>query len=325
VNHGQSHSALRAAGWTSLALAVFLAACGFQAAYPIRIGTVVWPGYEALYLARSLGHHDDIPVKMVEFGNTPEALRAFQNGVVEAVAITGDEFVRLAASVPDVRAVLVLDFSHGGDVVLGAEGVQNPSELKGRRIAFEPNSVSMYFLNRFLEHHSIPRESVELVPIPLERHEQALLNLEVDAVATYEPQATRLRQTGANLIFDSSQIPGEIFDLLVVREELARRRPGHLAAILAAHLKTLEFIRRNPGEAAERMAPRVGVDPGTMRAIMGKVQLPTGEENVRLLLPGGDLAGKLALIERDLRRWGWIQGSGASNLVAGEFVSEAMR
>lgn len=308
-----------------MALVVLLAACGFQAAYPIRIGTVVWPGYEMLYLARSLGHHDDIPVKMVEFVNTPEALRAFQNGVVEAVALTGDEFVRLAEAIPDVRAILVLDFSHGGDVVLAAEGVQNPSELRGRRIAFEPNSVSMYFLNRFLEHHSIPRESVELVPIPLERHEQALLNLEVDAVVTYEPQATRLRQTGANLIFDSANIPGEIFDLLVVREELARRRAGDLAAILAAYFKALEFSRRNPGEASERMARRVGVDPATMGAMMRKVQIPTGEENVKLLLPGGDLAAKLGLIERDLRRWGWIQRSGASNLVAGEIVSEAMR
>lgn len=325
MNRGQSQSALRVAGWASLALVASLAACGFRAAHPIRIGTVVWPGYEALYLARSLGYHDGIPVKMVEFVNTPEALRAFQNGVVEAVAVTGDEFVRLAAAVPDARAILVLDFSHGGDVVLGAEGVQNPSELKGKRIAFEPNSVSMYFLNRFLEHHSIPRESVELVPIPLERHEQSLLNLEVDAVVTYEPQATRLRQTGANLIFDSSHIPGEIFDLLVVREELTRRRPGDLAAIVGAHFKALEFNRQNPAEAAERMAPRVGVDPAAMRAILRKVHIPTGEENVKLLLPGGDLAGKLGLIERDLRRWGWIQGSGASNLVAGEFVIEAMR
>lgn len=304
---------------------VVAAACKLGGEFPIRIGTIVWPGYEALYLARGLGYFEGVPVKMVEFGNTPEALRAFKNRAIEAVAITGDEFVRLAETHPDIRAVLVFDFSHGGDVLLAAEGIQKASDLKGKRIGFEPDAVSMYFLNRFLERHSIQRESVELVPIPLEQHEQTLLNLEVEAVVTFEPQATRLSQSGANRLFDSSSIPGEIFDVLAVREELIRDRPGDLVAILSAYFKALGFIANRPDEAAERMARRVGVSPETMSLILGRIQILDERQNQSLLGEGGGLAAKLGFVEQNMQRWRWIGRAGASNLVSRAPVEGALQ
>jgi len=41
---------------------------------------------------------------------------------------------------------------------------------------------------------------------------------QVDAIVTFEPVKSELLSSGANILFDSHQIPGRIVDVLVVRK-----------------------------------------------------------------------------------------------------------
>ena len=54
---------------------------------PIRIGTNVWPGYEPLYLARSLQDwQQDGDIVLVEYPSSTEVIRAFRNRAIESAA-----------------------------------------------------------------------------------------------------------------------------------------------------------------------------------------------------------------------------------------------
>lgn len=64
---------------------------------PLRIGLVVWPAYEIAVLARSLGRLDSKRVHLLDYGSTGEALREYQNGVIDGVALTTSYAIELRA------------------------------------------------------------------------------------------------------------------------------------------------------------------------------------------------------------------------------------
>ena len=62
-----------------IALLVFaLLAGGCSPPPPLRVGSNQWVGYEALYLARSLGHYDPTLIKLVELPSSTEVQQALR-------------------------------------------------------------------------------------------------------------------------------------------------------------------------------------------------------------------------------------------------------
>ena len=102
------------------ALLLALGSCFRQPETALRIGTNVWIGSEPLYLARELGQLDPAVVQLVEYPSASEVLRAFRNQAIDGMVISLDELFGLAADGFKPRIVLVVDVSHGADVVVGA-------------------------------------------------------------------------------------------------------------------------------------------------------------------------------------------------------------
>ena len=92
---------------------------------PLRIGTNVWIGSEPLYLARELGKLDPAAVQLVEYPSASEVLRAFRNQAIDGMVISLDELFGLAVDGLQPRVVLVVDVSHGADVVVGRPGTRS--------------------------------------------------------------------------------------------------------------------------------------------------------------------------------------------------------
>ncbi|MDQ6966158.1 MAG: hypothetical protein Q9M23_04455, partial [Mariprofundaceae bacterium] len=75
----------------ALLLTQLLAACTPAPKPDLRIGTNIWPGYEPLYLARSLGLFKDTGISLIEYPSSTETMRALRHGSIEAGALTLDE------------------------------------------------------------------------------------------------------------------------------------------------------------------------------------------------------------------------------------------
>ena len=107
-----------------IALLVFaLLAGGCSPPPPLRVGSNQWVGYEALYLARSLGHYDPTLIKLVELPSSTEVQQALRDGLLEAGALTLDEGNPPVASLATQASDGVLDVhacsiaQHGDDDV----------------------------------------------------------------------------------------------------------------------------------------------------------------------------------------------------------------
>ncbi|HVS13691.1 MAG TPA: ABC transporter substrate-binding protein [Thermoanaerobaculia bacterium] len=263
---------------------------------PLRLGILVWPPYELFFVARERGLVPDGVLDLVEYRSPGDVTRAFQNGSLDAVLITADFALRLAELDPETRVVLVVDVSAGADVILARPGIESVAGLRGRTVGVENSSLGLYVLHRALEQAGAAIDEIELVSTDYPELAAGWREGTLDAVVVYEPERSRLLAEGAVEIFDSSRIPGEIVDVLVVRTDTIAERAGDLQVVVDGWLAARELWFRDPGSVAGIMARREALDEGQLQAAMERIELPDREANRRLL---GDGAGSLrAPLER---------------------------
>lgn len=255
----------------------------------VRIGVLVWPPYELFYLARDLGHYDDVDVQLVDYHTPAEAMRAYQNDVIDGVALTTDFLLQVSEREEGHRAVLVIDYSAGGDCLIAQPGIRAIADLRGKTIGLEMSTLGQHMLTRALESAQIELDDVELRFYDMPDHAAAYRSGEVDALITYEPVRTHLLDDGGSLLFDSTAIPTEISDVLFFREALIDERQETLRAVVDGYFAALDYLHREPELAATLRAPREGVSPEQFLHALTLVRLPDREENQRLL--GGDAPG----------------------------------
>lgn len=275
-------------------LAFLLAACQ-PPAEPLRIASSPWPGYEPLYLARDLGYLDERRFRLHELPSSNITLEAFGNGSADVATLTLDETVSLLAQGRQPRILAVMDVSHGADALMVRPDIRALADLKGKRIAIVNIPLGLYMLARTLEAAGLSRDDVSVVTLPEDKHEKAYRQGRIDAAITFEPFKSQLAAAGARPLFDSRQIPDEIFDLMLAREEVYRSRREDLCELVEQWFRTLDYIAARPADAHDRLGRRLGTDARGYAAMLSGLVLPDRAENQRLLSGWQAPAGKAAM------------------------------
>jgi len=279
-----------------LLVIVIMAGCGKPPSEPLRIVSSPWPGYEPLYLARDLGYLDKTDVRLIELPSSNITLEAFSNGSADIATLTLDETLTLLAQDRKVRILAIMDISNGGDAVMAKPEIKTLADMKNKRVAIVNIPLGIYMLRRTLESAGLNSEDVTVIAIPEDKHQKAYLRDEIDVAITFEPFKTHLAEEGAHTLFDSSQIPNEIFDLLLVREDAYNSRREELCKLINVWYQTLDYINEHPEDSARRMGKRLGMDPDSYLLAMQGLILPNRMENSHLL--GGPSPGLLAPAKR---------------------------
>jgi NitT/TauT family transport system substrate-binding protein len=282
----------------------------------LRVGTNLWPGYEPLYLAEINGVWSaNNNIKLIEFPSATEVLRAFRNRVIEVAALTLDEVLLLIESGFPVTIVLVLDISYGADVIMAPNSWKEFSDIKGKRVGVERSTLGAYVLTRALEINQISLDDVEVVSLHFEQHEKAYINKKVDAVVTFDPVRTHLKNLGAKEIFSSREIPGEIVDVLVIHDDKIEQNKMVLQALVDGWFQTLHTIKSRPKQSATIMGKRLNLTPDEVLESIKYIQYPNPEINRRMI--GGkqpELAATVLELSRVMAASKLLTPGGASAL-----------
>lgn len=172
-----------------------------------------------------------------------------------------------------------MDVSKGADVLLARPAILSLSELKGKRIGVENTAVGAILLDAALQAANLNVTDINFLSITADHHESAYNKGRVDALVTFEPHKSRLISLGARKLFDSTQIPGRIVDVLVTRQSVIDKQKELLKVIVTGHLKALEYIQQHPVEAAKRIAPRLAVQNTEVMKQFDGITLPGILEN----------------------------------------------
>jgi NitT/TauT family transport system substrate-binding protein len=264
-------------------LLVALAGCMQEPQAALRIGTNVWIGSEPLYLARELGRLDPQSVQLVEYPSASEVLRAFRNQAIDGMVISLDELFGLAADGLQPRAVLVVDVSHGADVVVGRAGMRTMRDLAGKSVAVEGGALGAFVLSRALTLAGMQPGDVKVVHLESNEQPRAFEQGLVDGAVTFDPYRTQLLKAGAATLFDSTRIPGEIVDLLAVRASVLEKRPEAIRALLTGWFGATDYMQRDPRDAARRMGVRQQTSGEQFLEAQRGLHVPSREENLKML------------------------------------------
>lgn len=271
--------------------AVVLSACEAWRG-PLRVGANLWSGYVGL---RMVDEARRLPqLRVLDMVNSSAVLAAFRNGLLDAAALTLDETLQLAAAEVPIRAVLVFDVSMGGDAIVGRPGVRTVYDLAGARVGVETEALGAYVVSRALDLAGLRVDSVDIVTLAPERQEAAFTSGKVDAVVTFEPLRSRLLALGGRELFSSRQIPGEIVDVLVIREDLPEGGRAVVQQLVNSYFATLPEVLAAPEHAARVLGARAGLDGPGLRAALKNMVLPDLAGNRAMLGQGeGSLAPTL--------------------------------
>lgn len=247
----------------------------------LRIGTNIWPGYESFYLARSLGYYDDNQIRLVELSSASDVIHALRSGNLEGAALTLDEALTVVDNGFDLRVILVLDFSRGGDVLLAKPGIATLEDLHGKRVAIEYTAVGAITLDGAMNVAGLKPDDIEIINCGYDTHFECYAD--VDAIVTFDPTRTQLLNQGARQLFDSSQIPNRIVDVLVVHESTLDTHPHALKQLIAGYFKAQKYLAQEPQQAAQLMGPRMGLSVSDVLGSFDGLYMPDFEENQQLL------------------------------------------
>src|SRR5262249_49574702 len=135
--------------------------------------------------------------------------------------------------------------------------------------------------------------------VHLESNEQSIAfdKGQVDGAVTFDPYRTQFLRAGATTLFDSTRIPGEIVDLLAVRASVVDQRPKALQELLVGWFNAIDYMKRDPADAARRMGIRQQITGEQFLEAQQGLRVPSRDENLKML---GGATPELAVTGRRL-------------------------
>lgn len=251
---------------------------------PVTIALHMWPGYEPLSLARSMGWLDENQVTLYETHSATDSIELLEQGKIDGAGLTLDEVLRIREYGIPLSVILVCDISAGADMLLAKDNIKTLTDIRDKRIAVEEGALGALMLHEILLTAGLQRADIKIIPLTVDKQAAAWQRGEIDAAVTFEPGSGQIKKLGGRILFDSRQIPELIFDVIAVRPEmLDKKYHSALHHLVSAHLKALHHIRINPDDASYRMASRLKLPPDEVLSSFKGLVLPERDNNIRLL------------------------------------------
>ncbi len=250
---------------TAMALVFVCFATGLTAAETYRIAWSHYTGWEPWEYARQSGVLDKwakkygIDIQLDMINDYIESINLYTGGTYHGCVMTNMDALTIpAVGGVDSTALIIGDFSNGNDGIVMKNGAA-VADLKGRQVKLVELSVSHYLLVRALEMNGLKERDLQLINTS-DADIAALFAAEADgAVVTWNPPLMQCRNVkGANLVFDSSKIPGEIIDMMVVRSDVPEALKKALVGAWYETMAIMSAKSKDAKDALEYMARFAG-------------------------------------------------------------------
>ena len=190
----------------------------FAVAWSHYVGWEPWGYAEHAGILKKWADKYGIEISLTLVNDYVESINLYTAGKFDACVMTNMDALTIpAVGGVDSEAVIVGDFSNGNDGII-VKKAASVKALKGRKINLVELSVSHYLLARALDMNGMSEKDVTLVNTSDADIAAVFTSDANGAAVTWNPPLAQAKQApGAKLVFDSSSIPGEIMDLMVVK------------------------------------------------------------------------------------------------------------
>lgn len=292
----------------------------FNVAWTIYVGWMPWDYADQSGILKKWATKYGIKIKLTQVNDYVESINQYTAGTFDVCMMTNMDMLTIpAAGGVDSTALIVGDFSNGNDgVVLKGSG-KKLQDIKGQKVNLVELSVSHYLLVRGLTSVGMRERDVKIVNTSDADVVAAFATPASTAVVAWKPQLSAILATpNAQLVFDSSKIPGEIMDLMVVNTATLNANPKLGKALVGAWYETMALMFRNDaaGRAAQTaMAKASGTDLAGYNSQLATTRLFVTPADAYQFVTGSDLIKNMDSVRKFSFEHG-ILGQGASSVDA---------
>ncbi|MED5240147.1 MAG: putative urea ABC transporter substrate-binding protein [Pseudomonadota bacterium] len=265
-----THSVRKTAAAAALSLfaaltpATVMAKDSFSVCWSIYVGWMPWDYGAQQEIVDKWADKYDIDIDVVQINDYVESINQYTAGAYDGCAMTNMDALTIpAAGGVDSTALIVGDFSNGNDGVV-LKGTDKLADIKGQNVNLVELSVSHYLLARALDTVGLSEKDLTVVNTSDADMVSAYTTDDVTAVATWNPLLSEITaMPDSHKVFDSSKIPGEIIDLMVVNTETLNANPDFGKALTGAWYEIMATMSADDeaGKAARTfMAKASGTD-----------------------------------------------------------------
>lgn len=218
----------------------------FKVCWSIYVGWMPWEYGDKSGIVKKWADKYDINIDVVQFNDYVESMNQYTAGEFDACTMANIDALTIpAAGGVDSTAMIVGDFSNGNDAVILKDGT-SIKDAKGQNINLVELSVSHYLLARGLESVGMSEKDVKVVNTSDADLVSAYTTKDVTAVATWNPLVSEiLSMPKSNKVFDSSNIPGEIIDTLIVNTKVLKDNPKFGKALTGAWYEIMDEMQKS--------------------------------------------------------------------------------
>ncbi|WP_075186549.1 putative urea ABC transporter substrate-binding protein [Teredinibacter haidensis] len=220
---------------TSSTLTATAEAAKFKVCWSIYVGWMPWDFGAQEGIVKKWADKYGIKIEVTQINDYIESINQYTAGEYDGCTMTNMDALTIpAAGGVDTTALIVGDFSNGNDGVV-LKNKTSLEDIKGQTVNLVELSVSHYLLARGLESVDLSEKDVSVVNISDADMVAAYSTDDVTSVVTWNPLLSEITASpNANKVYDSSNIPGEIIDLMVVNTKTLAENPALGKALVGA-------------------------------------------------------------------------------------------
>ena len=235
----------------------------------IKIGVVTWGGYaggeyfnEGFKPNKESRYYKDYGF-MVDFkvlDDFNDSRNAWKSGDVDLLWATVDAFTTEVEGLKEFEPQIVYqaDWSRGGDAVVVRRGINNVSDLKGKKIAFAEMTPSHTFLLWLLEAGSMSYSDIQAVKVANAIDAADLFKKgQVDAAVVWSPDDADCvaKVSGSKVLQSTKQASYIISDVFIAKKAFVEKNKDRLKQLLEGWMKGAAEI--NTSEVAKKKASKI--------------------------------------------------------------------
>ncbi|NWB94130.1 putative urea ABC transporter substrate-binding protein [Pseudomonas agarici] len=251
---------------------------GFNVCWTIYAGWMPWEYAQAQGVVDKWAKKYGIHVKVTQLNDYVESINQYTAGQFDGCTMTNMDALTIpAAGGVDSTALIVSDFSNGNDGIVVKGTGKTIADLSGMDVNLVELSVSHYLLARALDTVGLREKDLKVVNTSDADISAAFNTDEVQAVTTWNPMLADIKATpDVTEVFDSSKIPGEILDMMVLNTQTLEDNPALGKVLAGAWFEVMELMSSTSpaGEAAlEHMAQACGTDLAGFKSQLATTRL----------------------------------------------------
>ena len=153
--------------------------------------------------------------------------------------------------------------------------ISDPSQLKGKKVAYVKGSYGQHFLGLVLEGAGLTFDDIEQINLPNSDIGNAVSTEQADAGIIWEPGLSSTLSTGTiKILLDGTGIKSNnVF--FFATQDFADNNPDALAAFIKAVERANDEIKADPAAAAAQLKDEINLPTETLTELLGKYEFST--------------------------------------------------